>query len=167
MEREENGKLPFLDTCVHVEDDGSTCVTVYCKPTHTDQYLNFKSNHHIQHKRSVVRTLLNRADQLITTDEDKHHESEHVKQALRANGYKEWSFDIPRTKEKDTNKQTQKRDTTINIPLPYVYGVSEKLTKIFREHGVGTYHKPYNTIRSFLVHPKDKNTRYEQVWGHI
>ena len=34
--------------------------------------------------------------------------------------------------------------------------MSEKLTNIFRNHNVSTYHKPINTIRSFLVHPKDK-----------
>ena len=27
---------------------------------------------------------------------------------------------------------------------------------MFKAHGVGTYHRPFNTIRSILVHPKDK-----------
>ena len=27
---------------------------------------------------------------------------------------------------------------------------------VFKAHGVGTYHWPINTIRSILVHPKDK-----------
>ena len=57
---------------------------------------------------------------------------------------------------KDKKDAARRKDTNINIPLPYVQGLSEKLTNIFRSHGVGTYHKPYNTIRSMLVHPKDK-----------
>ena len=28
--------------------------------------------------------------------------------------------------------------------------------RVFKAHGVGTYHRPINTIRSILVHPKDK-----------
>ena len=157
IEREENSQLPFLDTCVHINDDGSTRATVYRKPTHTDQYLNFQSNHHLQHKRSVVRTLLDRTEKLVTTEIEKKKEIQDVKQALQANGYKSWTFQIQRPKRKDSEqKEKGKRASTINIPLPYVQGISEKLTRIFKEHGVGTYHKPYNTIKSLLVHPKDK-----------
>ena len=65
-ELEMEGKLPFLDSCTTLNDDGSLDLTVNWKPTPTDQYLNFDSNHYLQHKRSVVRTLINRVNCMDT-----------------------------------------------------------------------------------------------------
>ena len=41
-EREENRSLAFLDTLTVIKPDGNLEVKIYRKPTHTDQYLNFK-----------------------------------------------------------------------------------------------------------------------------
>ena len=137
---------------------------MYRKPTHTDQYLNWESNHHLEHKRSVVRTLLRRAEKVVTEDEDKADEVAHVKKALTANGYKPWVFKLPKPKERSRDSDQDRQSTKKKFPvaLPYVQGLSEKLQRIFRNHGVPTYHKPFNTLRSMLVRPKDKSVKEKQ-----
>lgn len=158
-EAETDGCLPFLDTKIHLLDDASTKVSIYRKPTHTDQYLQFDSNHHLEHKRSVVRTLTNRATSLVTCPADRQAEVNHVQSALRANGYPSWMFKLPtRRTTSVSNKDKQEQSKHRSVALPYIGGLSEKLTNIFRQHGVSTYHKPINTIRSLLVHPKDPIT---------
>ena len=46
--------MPFLDAFFTHCDDGSIKSKVYCKATHTDQYLNFASHHLQQQKVRVV-----------------------------------------------------------------------------------------------------------------
>ena len=84
-------------------------VTIYRKPTHTDQYLNFDSNHPLQHKRGVVRTLLHRADHVVTEEEDKEKEKEHVRQALAKCGYPRWMLN---TEAKPTTEDVPPKERT-------------------------------------------------------
>ena len=155
-EPELEGKLPFLDLCVHVLDDGGTKLTIYRKPTHTDQYLNFQSNHPLEHKRSVVRTLTTRCDSYVTLDSDKRKERAHIHEALAANDYPKWAMSVPKKAVKDTDKtHSATRPKGPMIGILYISGVSERLQRVFKEHNINVYHKPYNKIRNMLVHPKD------------
>ena len=154
IEPEQDGTLRFLDACININEDGSTHVTVYRTPTHTDQYLNFSSNHHLQHKRSVIRTLMRRAEVMVTRSDCRRKEMAHVQDALKT---KQWMFKVPRPKQQQSTTPTGTRPKT-NVGLPYMQDTYEALTCVSKAHGVGTYHQAINTIRSILVHPKDKTT---------
>ena len=85
-EGETDGQLPFLDTLVTRRPDGSLKVLVYRKKTHTDHYLAFSSHHPLNHKLGVVRTLLDRCHDVVTEEEDKKKEQEHVELRLHPVG---------------------------------------------------------------------------------
>ena len=59
-DNKEDGAIPFLDTIVKPEADGKLSVTIYGKPTHTDQYLQRDSHHHLSAKYSAINTLTHR-----------------------------------------------------------------------------------------------------------
>jgi len=42
------------------------------------------------------------------------------------------------------------------VVVPYIEGLSEKLSRVYRKHNISCAMKPHTTIRSLLVHPKDK-----------
>jgi hypothetical protein len=175
-EPETEGSIPFLDVRVHLNDDGSTKTTVYRKPTHTDQYLNGLSHHPLEHKRSVVRSLLNRADNIVSDPHDRSQEVSHIKKVLKVNNFDPFMLDIPRKKNFTPNPATHQQAggaRQLPIAIPYIKGLSERLQRVFRDHGVSIYHKPHNTIRQSLVSPKDKlgkmnkdNAIYEITCGH-
>ena len=116
-----------------------------------------------------MRTLTTRAHLYVTTAEDHKAEISHVRNALRANNYKEWALDVPPARSKKQviiTDNTTTRSTRPMLGLPYIQGLSEQLSRTYQSHGVYLFHKPSNTIRSMLVHTKDKTPK-EKLCGTI
>ena len=42
------------------------------------------------------------------------------------------------------------------VVIPYIQGVSERLQRVYKKYYIQTAIKPVNTLKSLLVHPKDK-----------
>ena len=74
-----NGAIPFLDTLITLQADG---ITVYQKPTHTDQYLQWDSHHSLSPKYSVMGTLTHRAKTACTDPELLQKELKHLREAM-------------------------------------------------------------------------------------
>ena len=68
----EDGAIPFLDTTGKPEADGILSITVYRKPTHTDQFLQWDSHHHLLAKFSAISTLTHRAQTVCSNPKPLH-----------------------------------------------------------------------------------------------
>jgi hypothetical protein len=160
-EEEVNGQIPFLDTLIVRKTDGSVKLLIYRKKTHTDQYLNFSSQHPLHQKLGVIRTLFDRMNNIVTEEPDRVAEEKRIKEALGLCGYPKWAFDRVQQQMKDKIKKKEKQKDKNNesngmVVIPYIQGVSERLQRTFKKYNIQTAMKPYNTLKRLLVHPKDK-----------
>ena len=156
-EGEENWTLAFLDTLTVIKPDGNLEIKIYRrpKPTHTDQYLNFSSNHPVQHiKLGVIQTLFYRAESVIT--DPVTQEKKHTTEALTKCSCPTWAFERvnnPKTLNNPSKDSTGRSRELVVIP--YGKGVSEALSRIYGNYGVQTGFKPTRTLRQTLVALKD------------
>ena len=65
-EEEHNNQIAFLDVLLTRTNDGTINTQVYRKKTHTDQILNFNSNHPTQHKIICITTYLTESTHIVT-----------------------------------------------------------------------------------------------------
>ena len=123
--------LPFLNTLVTVKEDGSLSTSIYRKPTHTNQYLQWDSHHSIANKYSVINSLLHRANNICSNQEQKKEEFTHIEEALTTCKYPSWAIQRVKLK-KNIQKQTKEKKTNnsnitnrSSITAPYNQGLSE------------------------------------------
>ncbi|XP_076064996.1 uncharacterized protein LOC143039031 [Oratosquilla oratoria] len=153
MEKEVEGKLPFLDVLV-TRNGHSLSTSVYRKSMNTYRLLNYESSHPACHKRSVVKTLWSRAERVCSTDHSLKEERNRLRKVFRANGYpnkmgKRWT--APQ-RERDRSATPQ---ATTRVTIPYVKGASEITARLLRRHGVNVAHKPCNTLHGAISKVKD------------
>ena len=88
LEVEKENFLPFLDVGV-MKKDGKLLTKVYRKPTHTQQYINWVSNHPKNMLLGVLKGLIHRAHVLCDRREDLLEELALLRDVFIANGYPE------------------------------------------------------------------------------
>ena len=150
-----------MDVEVRRGADGSLKTAVFRKATHTDRYLDFKSYHSVQHKESVIRSLVLRGNYFPSDEADRSAEIRHVNRTLRENNYPK-TF-IQRTRRKIQRGQTRTENVREEVRrpvvvLPYVQGVTERVTRVLAPHAKVT-NRPDKNLRSLLVKQKDKRDK--------
>lgn len=159
VEEEKDGCLPFLDALVKRAPTGLS-FSVYRKPTHSGRYLGFESVHPMVHKRSVVRSLVERACRTCSDTSSLQEELEIIESELTRNGYPR-HFIRKTAKSLMKNKPTETQAMDAEAPrkkraaVPYIRGVSEALARVFRKHGVQIAHVPASKLKGDLMNVKD------------
>ena len=184
-----NGAIPFLDTLITPQADGSLAITVYRKPTYTDQYLQWDSHHSLTAKYSVIGTLTHRAQTICTDPKLLQKELNHLRNAMGKCKYPSWAINKVQHKvlnnnqgEHDnnqpstTNNQVQpdnnqgtsstNRTTTKStknfigqVVIPYTQSTAEGFKNMCGKYGIQVYFKGNTTIKQLLMKPKDKDPK--------
>ena len=179
-DNKDDGSIPFLDTIVKPEENGSLSITVYRKPTHTDQYLQWDRHHNLSVKFSVINTLSHRAKTVGSNPELLKQEKKHLRKALTQCKYPKWAL---HKVEKRLNRSSSEAIDGVNnqgingspaatkevkskghIVIPYTQGLCEQ---ICGRYGIQTHFKGGSTIKSLLVSPRTKTLWSPKVMPSI
>ena len=161
--------MPFLDTLVIPQPDGSLMITVYKKPIHTYQYLQWDSHHAISAKYSVISTLYHRTKTVCSFQQQLHEEEEDVQKVLTRCKYpvlalnrmkKKTNAPVTSNKNNNSKNKSTKSNTCNNkrnyIVVPYVKGLSESYKKYVRNMAFKYTSKGEETSKTSWWDPKIK-----------
>ena len=108
--------------------------------------------------------MFDRKEAIVTEEEDKEEEEYKIRNALSQCGYPKWAIEKVKNQMKENKNKTKggkvdtkKEKSNGMVVIPYMQGVSERLQRVFKKvPNIQTAMKPTNTLKSVLVHPKDK-----------
>ena len=153
------GAIPFLDTLPQPRGE-EISVSIYRKPTHMDRYLDFNPSHPILAKRAVVRALMDQGENVCSDPDILAKEVEHLGKVLCYNNYPQWLIDKQGNSEKSGPLIHPNTDNKIKkqffVSVPYFPGLSESFKKVFKYTTIQVCSKGVNTLKSMLMHPKNK-----------
>ena len=164
----EDGSMPFLDMLITPDEEGRLNTTVYRKPTHTDQYLNWHSHHATTSKYSMIGTLYHRARTVCSKSNQLQMEEKHLFKSLSKCKYQNWALNrvklksqspAPKKSQENSNKPApnNSRGPITHIMVPYHQGLSESFKRTCQKYGIEIPLKGGHTIKDLLMAPKHKD----------
>lgn len=160
VEKELNNKINFLDVTVHHNQE-ILKTEWYTKKTWSARYLNFKSHHPINQRKSVIIGLADRAIQL-SDPEYREAAITKAKEALQLNNYplqlinkifKDRIHSFYNTKQIKNQNNTKK---TKYVSIPFVNGLSQQLQHLWNKYDINVCHKSHILLSSNFSRLKTK-----------
>ena len=159
-----DGSVPFVDTLITPQKDGTLTTSVYRKATHT-YFLQLDSHHNLACKYSVINTLTHRAKAVCSNSKLLEGELKHLQEVLTKCKYPKWAIDKVLQKQEDRridNRRNQGKNNTnqtgkkCHLLVPYSQGLCESYKTICCKYGVQVHFKGGDTLKNLLIFPKDK-----------
>ncbi|XP_017470366.1 PREDICTED: uncharacterized protein LOC108362044 [Rhagoletis zephyria] len=161
MEKENNGRLPYLDTLI-IRKANKIILDWYQKPTSSGRLVNFYSQHP---KRVKINTAQNFIDRVINISHHSFHEKNYnkIRHILYQNSFPRKTIKKLMDKNKQ-NPQFEKTQSAIFKSLIYVPGLSERLEKANCIDNINhkIAHKPNNALQSLFTKLKSKTDKMEK-----
>ncbi|XP_067667512.1 uncharacterized protein [Haliotis asinina] len=127
--------------------------SVYRKPTHTDQYIHYLSNHHLQIKRAVVSTLTRRAKSICDPDH-LQTEIDHLRTTfINLNGYPKQLVDrtMSSTLQQQEQRQPKPEPSPIRSNIPFQGHISHHISRLLKKTaGIDVTFKSDKTLKTIL-----------------
>ena len=108
--------------------------------------------------RSVIQVLTHRARMVCSTPYLLAKEMDFLHRVFCKNYYPDWFLKKPNTRPQVDQPTIQEVPNEVFISVPYIPGLSEEFRRIFKDTKVQIIFKGCNTLKSLLMHPKDKTS---------
>ena len=105
-----DGSMPFLNTLITPQIDGTLTISVYRMPAHTDLYLQWDSLDNLACKYTVINTLTHRAKAVCFKPQ--LLKEEHLEEVLIECKYPKWAIDKVVQKQEDTRMKNRRNQST-------------------------------------------------------
>jgi hypothetical protein len=162
-EIENQNKITFLDVLISRDSENFKC-NVFRKPTHSNRYLNFNSNHPITQKKSVIRALSERAYTHTSEKQEINEELKYIRDVLIANDFPDRVIKsiIAKTDQKFNKTHNQpnniEKANIRTVVMPYFKNKSEEIQRIIRKYDYRVAYKGSKKLKSVLI---KKDTKFE------
>ena len=107
--------MPFLDTLITPQRDGTLTASVYTKSTHADLYLQWDSHNNLACKYTVINTHTHR-DKAVCSNPQLLKELQHLEEVLMNCKYPKWAIDKVLQKKEDTSMRSRRNQGSRNQP---------------------------------------------------
>jgi len=164
QELEQEHRINYLDITIHRGPTHAN-ISIFRKPTYTDTYIPYTSNHHAKHRYAAIRFLYNRLDSYQLQNKEHQKEENTIHNILHNNGYPILGHTRKSFRTQPHNQEPPQVSQPAAPPTKwcvFTYFGKEtlNLTKIFKHTDLRIAYRTNNTLQKHLPYSTSRADKY-------